>query len=312
MDKEKNKKAKEHALVVTSWISVVGNALLSGVKIAAGLFAGSMAVLGDGIDSAADVVVSLVMLVAAYIIRRPPSRQYPFGLDKAESVATLVLSLVIFYAGIQMLVTSLGAMVSGEERPLPGTIALWVTVLSIGGKLALSWYQFRVGRRVDSEMIVANAKNMRNDVLISAGVLVGLFFTYVLRLPILDSITGCVIALFIIKTAIEIFLESSVELVDGVKDDTIYRRIFEAVLSVSETLNPHHLRLRLIGGKYMIDLDIEVEGKMTVAEAHDIADRVEESICRSVENVYDIEVHIEPQGAHHAAEPFGVTPEMIE
>ncbi len=311
MDKEKNKRAKESALVSTSWVSVVGNALLSGAKIAVGLTAGSMAVLGDGVDSAADVVVSFVMLVAAYIVRRPPSRSYPFGLDKAESVATLVLSLVIFYAGIQMLVSSVGVMISGEMRALPGRLALWVTVFSIGGKLALSWYQFRVGRRVGSEMIVANAKNMRNDVLISAGVLVGLFFTYVLRLPILDSLTGCVIALFIIKTAVEIFRESCVELVDGVRDTGVYRRIFEAVGEVSPELNPHHLRLRLIGGKYMIDLDIEVTPGMSVAEAHDIADAVEESICRRVDNVYDIEVHVEPHGRHHAAEPFGVTPDMI-
>ncbi|MDR2912716.1 MAG: cation diffusion facilitator family transporter [Alistipes sp.] len=303
------KREKDRALVVTSWISTAGNALLAAAKIGVGIAAGSMAVLGDGVDSATDVVISLVMLVAAFVIRRPPSRRFPFGYDKAESVATIVLSLVIFFAGVQMLVSSVGMVLSGEERELPGRLALWVTVVSIVGKLALAWYQFRVGRRCGSALIVANAKNMRNDVLISCCVLAGLFFTYVLGLSILDAITGFAVSLFIIRTAVEIFFGSGVELMDGVRDEEVYRRIFDAVERVPEAQNPHHLRTRLIGGRHMIDLDIEVDGAMTVAEAHEIADRVEESIRGEIGNVYDIEVHIEPLGAHRQAEPFGVEPQ---
>lgn len=307
-----SKEEKDRILVRTSWISTVGNSILAAAKVAVGLIAGSMAVLGDGIDSTTDVVISIVMLITAGIVRRPPGRKYPFGYDKAESVATIVLSLVIFFAGLQMLISSVGIMISGEVRELPAKLALWVTGFSIIGKLALAWYQFGVGKRAGSELIIANAKNMRNDVIISLGVLAGLFFTYVLRLPILDAVTGCIISLFIIRTAVGIFRESGIDLMDGVKDETVYRRIFEAVERVPEAHNPHHLRLRLIGGMYMIDLDIELDGKMTVAEAHDIADRVEENIRDAVENIYDIEVHIEPLGAHHKTEPFGVSPAMMK
>ncbi len=302
---------KDRDLVRTSWISVGGNAVLSAAKIAVGIIAGSMAVLGDGIDSATDVVISIVMLVAAFIIRRPPSRKYPFGLKKTENLATLILSLVIFYAGVQMFVSSVQILISGETREMPGVLALWVTGFSIVGKLALSWYQFRVGKRCGSSLIIANAKNMRNDVLISVGVLVGLFFTFVLKLPILDAITGLVISLFIIKVAIGIFIESAIELIDGVRDQTVYRRIFDAIAQVPEACNPHHLRLRTIGGLYMIDIDIEVDGRISVARAHDIAEKVEESIRAEVENVYDIEVHIEPLDESHKAELFGVDPDMI-
>jgi cation diffusion facilitator family transporter len=297
---------KEHTLVRTSWISTIGNAVLAAAKVAVGLAAGSMAVLGDGVDSATDVVISVAMLVAALLIRRPPSRRYPFGYAKAESVATIVLSLVVFFAGVQMLVSSVGMVFSGEVRELPATIALWVTLFSIAGKLALAWYQFRVGRRAGSELIIANAKNMRNDVIISVSVLAGLFFTYVLKLPILDPITGCVVSLFILRTGVEIFLESGFTLMDGVKDERVYAQIVAAVERVPEARNPHHIRTRLIGGRYMIDLDIEVEGSLSVAAAHDIADRVEESIHSEIEGVYDIEVHIEPLGACRRAEPFGV------
>jgi cation diffusion facilitator family transporter len=300
------RKDKERILVRTSWISTIGNAVLASSKVAVGLIAGSMAVLGDGIDTSIDVVISLVMLITAFIIRRPPSRRYPFGYDKAENVATIVLSLVVFFAGVQMFIPSIKMVFSGEQRALPGMLSIWVTVFSIAGKFALSWYQFRVGKRSGSDLIIANAKNMQGDVLISVGVLVGLFFTYVLKLPILDAVTSVLISLWIVKIGVGIFLESGRELMDAVGDESLYHRVFDAVARVPEAQNPHHLRMRAIGGRWMIDLDIELEGDMNVADAHAIADRVEESIRHEIVNVYDIEVHIEPFGAHHKAEPFGV------
>ncbi|MDR0907180.1 MAG: cation diffusion facilitator family transporter [Rikenellaceae bacterium] len=303
------KTAKERALIRTSWVSTVGNSVLAVAKIVVGLTAGSMAVLGDGIDSATDVVISIVMLVTAHIVSRPPSLKYVFGFEKAESIATKILSLVIFYAGVQMLVTSIGIMASGEVRALPGTLALWVTVFSIGGKLALALYQFAVGRKIASSLIIANAKNMRNDVLISVGVLLGLAFTYLLDLPILDAVTGLLISLFIIRTAIEIFIDSNIELMDGVKDEGVYQKIFDAVERVQGASNPHRVRSRLIGGMYMVDLDVEADGDITLSEAHEIAEQVEDSIREALENVYDIVVHIEPAGKHHDAEQFGIRPE---
>ncbi len=296
----------------TSVVSMAGNAVLAAAKLWVGAVAGSMAVLADGVDSMADVIISLIMVVASVIVARPPSRRFPFGLDKVENVATLVLSLIIFYAGGRMLASSVGIIVSGQERALPGMVALWVTAGSIAGKLLLAWYQFRVGRRVESSLIVANARNMQGDVIISGGVLVGLFFTYVLRLPVLDAVVGCAVGLFIIKTAIEIFLDSTLELVDGVKDGEVYRKIFDAVARVPEAHHPHHVRARLIGGAWMIDLDIELDGGLSVDRAHEIAERVEENIRSEVERVYDIEVHIEPLGFRHKREPFGVTPAMLD
>jgi cation diffusion facilitator family transporter len=276
------------------------------------MVAGSVAVLSDGVDSSIDVIISLVMLTAAFVVRRPPSRKYPFGYDKAEGVATLALSFVVFFAGIQMLISTITTLVEGGTRAMPDNWAIYVTLFSIAGKLALAWYQFRVGKRAGSDLIIANAKNMRNDVLISVGVLLGLFFTFVLKMPILDTITGCVIALFILKNGVDIFRDAAVELMDGVRDQSVYRQIFDAVAQVPEAKNPHHVRIRQIGGSYMIDLDIELGGDVTVKEAHAVADRVEDVIRESITNVYDIEVHTEPLGAHHKTEPFGVEPNMLK
>ena len=99
--------SRENILIKTSWISTIGNAILSASKIFIGLWAGSLAVVGDGIDSATDVVISIVMIFTARLINRPPSKKYVFGYEKAEGIATKILSLVIFYAGMQMLISSI-------------------------------------------------------------------------------------------------------------------------------------------------------------------------------------------------------------
>ena len=297
---------KGKILVRASWVSTVGNTVLSLSKIIVGLLSGSFAVLGDGIDSATDVIISLVMIFTTRIMSKPPNRKYVYGFEKAESIATKILSLVIFYAGVQMLISSLESVFSTEVKVLPGKFAVVVTIISIFGKLLLSIFQSRQGKRINSPMLIANAINMRNDVLISLGVLVGLAFTFLLNLPLLDSVTGFIISLFIIWSSIKIFLDSNVELMDGVKDESVYIRIFEAVEQVPEAYNPHRVRIRNIGNQYMIALDIEVEGSIPLIIAHNIAHEVELKIIDLVENVYDIVVHVEPLGKEHPEEVFGI------
>ena len=162
--------SREKILIRTSWVSTIGNAILSASKIIIGLFVGSLAVLGDGIDSATDVIISIVMIFTARIMNRPPSKKYVFGYEKAEGIATKILSLVIFYAGMQMLLSSVANIFSDATKEVPSAIAIYVTVFSIIGKLLLAHYQYKQGKRIDSSMLTANAINMRNDVIISSGV----------------------------------------------------------------------------------------------------------------------------------------------
>ena len=298
------KAKREQILIRTSWISTIGNAILSASKIIIGLFAGSLAVLGDGIDSATDVIISIVMIFTARIINQPPSKKYVFGYEKAEGIATKILSLVIFYAGVQMLISSIGSIFTDESKEIPSAIAIYVTIFSIIGKLLLASYQYKQGKKIDSSML-------RNDVIISSGVLLGLIFTFIFKLPILDSITGLIISLFIIKSSISIFIDSNVELMDGVKDVNVYNKIFEAVEQVPGASNPHRVRSRMIGNLYMITLDIEVNPQITITQAHQIADSVEKSIKSSIDNVYDILVHVEPAGECQTDEKFGIDKGMV-
>ena len=275
-----------------SYVSVIGNGVLSAAKIIAGALSGSFAVISDGIDSASDVAMSVVMIVTAKIMGRKPNRKYVYGYAKAELIATKILSMLIFFAGAEMFVSAIRNLFSEQERILPGRLAIYVTVASILCKLLLSLYQTATGRKTGSSMLIANGINMRNDVVISLSVLVGLFFSFVLELPVLDSVTALLVSCFIVWSAVRIFMDSNTELMDGVKDVTVYQKIFDAIEKVDGIKNTHRVRSRSIGNKYMITLDVEADGNLTLNQAHALTIEVERRIRESIPEVYDIVVHI--------------------
>ena len=281
-----------------SFASIAGNGVLSVAKLVVGFISGSFAVVSDGIDSASDVAISIVIAITAKIMGRSPNTKYAYGYAKAESIATKILSMVIFFAGAQMLLSAIENLFSDEPREMPGIIAIYVTVASIICKLLLSLYQTAVGRKTGSSMLIANGINMRNDVIISLSVLAGLFFSFILHMPILDCVTALLVSCYIIRSSFKIFMDSNVELMDGVKDTSVYRKIFDAIDKVKGIRNPHRVRSRSIGGKYMITLDVEANGNMTLSQAHKLANQIEQNIRQSIPEVYDIVVHIEPFGTH--------------
>jgi cation diffusion facilitator family transporter len=304
-------KDRKEIMLRTSWISVLGNAFLSILKIVIGIISHSLAVLSDGLDSASDVVTSVIILIATPIISRPPNSKYAYGMEKAENMASTILSFVILFMGGQMFITSIQKIIHPATTELPSKIAIVATVVSIIGKLLLALYQFQQGKRVDSSMLKANAINMRNDVIISAGVLLGLGFTFILKLPILDPIVALLISIYIVYSAIGIFKDANIVLLDGVSDTSVYQKIIKAVEHVPGASNPHRIRSGHVGNMHNIVLDIEADGNITLTEAHHIAQKVEESIKQSVDNVYDIVVHVEPAGDKHCEEKYGVNKDNL-
>ncbi|MFW5737572.1 MAG: cation diffusion facilitator family transporter [Spirochaetota bacterium] len=299
-------------IVSASWIGIVGNGVLAVAKLIVGFLARSAAVVGDGVDSALDVLTSTITLVAARITAKPPDVNHPYGHTRAETIATKSLSFVIFFAGAQLAISTVGKLVTGEGHELPGRIALWVTIASIVGKAALAIYKYRVGRRTKSSMLIADAKNMRADIVISLTVLAGLLFTFALHLPVFDTITALGVSIWIMWVAFGLFLETNSELMEGHPDPDTYQRIFDAVRAVPGAEHPHRTRIRAIGGLYIVDLDIEVDGDLPVREAHRIAQQTERSIRECVEDVYDVLVHVEPIGNVENAERYGLSQRKLD
>lgn len=296
---------RSRSITAASWVGILGNGALAGLKIAVGLMAGSFAVIGDGIDSATDIFTSIITLVTGRIIAKPPDIEHPYGHTRAEAIATKTLSFVIFFAGGQLALSAIRRI--GTPAGVPELIAIYVTIVSIAGKGALSYYKFHIGRRINSQMLIADAKNMRNDIVVSIAVLLGLGFTTLFRLPLLDSITALLVSIWILRVAYGIFTETNAELMEGHEDNAVYARIFDAVDTVEGASHPHRARVRKIGTSYVVDLDIEVDGNMTVANAHTIARATEAAISRRLGNVYDVLVHVEPTGNVEDTEKYGVS-----
>ncbi|MDR1390595.1 MAG: cation diffusion facilitator family transporter [Treponema sp.] len=283
-----------------------GNLVLSLLKIFSGIAAESLAVVGDGIDSMLDVLISVVTLVVAVVISRPADKGHPWGHGRAETVATAMLSLILFFAGAQLILNSVKGLVSGPVKEVPGMLALMATGVSIGGKILLSWTQYLFGKKAHSEMLKANAKNMAADVITSAGVLAGLFCAVFFKIGAIDLITAMLVGIWVIKNAAGIFFGANAELMDGSARDESYRALFDAVRSVPEAGHPHRTRMRRIAGFWDIDMDIEVDPDLTIREAHEIACKVEDAVKNRIEGVFDIMVHVEPRG-NTQSESYGLS-----
>lgn len=293
-------------IVLASWIGIVANAVLAVLKIVVGAVSGSFAVISDGIDSGNDILTSVVTLFTAYVARRPPDKRFPYGYARADTLATKLLSFVIFFAGAQLIISTIRHALTDTPQLPTGAFVFYVTGASIVVKVALAAYKIRVGRRVHSAMLVADGKNMQNDVIISVAVLIGLAGTHIFNMPIIDSITAIVVSIWIIKVALQIFIQSNVELMDGMQNTAAYQAVFDAVASVPEAHNPHRTRIRRLGHMYVVILDIEVDADMDVGSAHAIALKTERAIAEQVPRVYDVVVHIEPYGNVEQNERYGL------
>jgi cation diffusion facilitator family transporter len=301
---------KARLIRIASLTALIGNTLLAAVKIGTGIYSGSLAVIGDGIDSSMDVLIAIMTLVVSKIISRPADAGHPWGHGRAETVATTLLSCILFFAGAQLAINSGREIIFGVEREVPSMPALIVTLVSIAGKLLLAWSQYMFGKKANSPMLIANAKKMSADVLLSAGVLVGLGASIFFNIALIDSWAALLVGVWVFKSALGIFSEANTELMDGGSDKALYQTVFDAVKSVEEAGHPHRVRMRRIAGMWDIDIDIEVPPNMKVIEAHWIAYEVETAIKKRIENVYDIMIHVEPAG-NIENEGYGLSEEIL-
>jgi len=302
---------REQKIVQASKVAIVGNVLLSVLKITVGLIANSMAVVADGIDSASDILTSLITYYTAHIVAKPPDKRYPYGYAKADTIAAKALSFIIFFAGAQLALTSIERLISPAEEIMPSKIAILVVLVSIAGKYFLAFYLKKTGKQVDSAMLIVNARNMLNDVVISFSVLSGLVLTFVFELPVIDKITALLVSFYIMVVAFRIFMQTNREMMDGVDDEGIYKKIIKSVNAVEGVKNPHRIRVRKLAHYYLIALDVEVDGNLSLNDAHELGVMVELEIKNNIQNIYDILLHVEPHGNIEPDEVFGVSEEDV-
>lgn len=293
-----------------SFVALGGNVLLCILKVCCGLMTGSLAVLGDGLDTAADVGIAVMAVFVTFVINKPSDTRYPWGRQRAETVASMALAFMIMLAGIQLCIAAIDRLIHvyrGAALPIPQRVAMIVTGVSITGKLLLALNQYMLGKKAQSLMILANARNMVNDIALSASVCIGFILALLFHAPVVDPLIALLVSCWIMKSAITLFIELNVELMDGNINKQLYAELFSAVATVPQVKNPHRARIRKMANLWDIDLDIEVDGTLSVSEAHAIAEQAALAVRNRLGNVYDVMIHIEPYNSARDGEGYGLS-----
>lgn len=278
-----------------SFVTIIGNILLSVMKLIAGFIAHSNAMISDAIHSASDVFSTFVVIIGIKLASKKADKEHPYGHERLECVAAIVLSMVLFITGFGIGAAALKNITSGDYNNIvvPGVLALVAAIVSIVGKEAMYWYTRYNAKRIDSSALMADAWHHRSDAFSSIGALIGIAGAR-LGFPIMDSIASLIIFVFIIKAAYDIFKDAIDKMVDHACDDATVSKIRECVMKHEDVLGIDMLQTRIFGNKIYVDLEIETDGSYTLSKAHTIAETVHDDIEKSFPKVKHIMVHVNP------------------
>lgn len=283
---------------ITIWGAVV-NIALTIAKIIAGVIGRSAAMIADGIHSLSDLLSDIVVLVFTHISSKGKDRKHSFGHGKFETLATLIVSVILVVAGAKLMsggIKSIISVIKGNIIPKPGYIALIAAVLSIVSKEILYQVTVKVGKEVNSPVVVANAWHHRSDALSSIGALLGIGGAIILgdKWTVLDPIASCCISIAIIVIAVKMALPSLSELLETSLPEDIETEIVRTASEIPGVRDIHELKTRRNGISFIIDAHITVDPSISIVEAHDIATNVEKALQLKYGNETQISIHMEP------------------
>ena len=277
-----------------SVVSVAGNAALSLFKLLAGVLAHSGAMISDAVHSASDVLSSFIVIVGVKLSAREADREHPYGHERFECVAAIVLAAVLAVTGLLIGWRAVQSVISGEgAKSAPGLLALVAAAVSIAVKEAMYWYTRAYAKRLRSTALMANAWHHRSDALSSVGALVGIAGAR-LGVGVMEPIASLVICLFILKAAYDVFRDAAGKMVDRAADAETEQRLADCVLAESEVLGIDRLQTREFGSRIYVDVEIRADGNLTLFESHEIAERVHDRIEKEFPEVKHIMVHVNP------------------
>ena len=276
-----------------SLVSIAGNAVLSLFKLLAGVLAHSGAMISDAVHSASDVLSSIIVIIGVKLSVRAPDKEHPYGHERFECVAAIVLAVVLAVTGLLIGYKAFGSIEGRGTQPMPGVLALVAAAVSIVVKEAMYWYTRFFGKRLNSASLMASAWDHRSDALSSVGALVGIAGARMGH-PVMEPIASLVICLFILKAAYDIFRDAMGKMVDRAADAETEKSLTDCVLSEKEVRGIDRLRTREFGSRIYVDLEIRLDGAMPLRDAHEIAERVHDRIERDFPSVKHIMVHVNP------------------
>ncbi len=278
------------------------NILLATLKATGGILFNSTALIADAVDSTGDLLSDAITYITVKVARKPADQSHPYGHGRVETVAALIIAMLLFGAAIGIATNAVKSISGGDHTPVAFP-ALIVALISIIVKEFLYRWTRKVALKMRSKALEANAHNHRSDAFSSIAVFIGLLTNYFIPGAwFMDAVASIFVTIFISRTAVIVLRDSAMELVDSAQDHELCTAIIETANMVHKVKNPHRCRSRRYGHVVVIDLDIEVHPETTVQEGHQLAHKVKDLVLEKFKEVADLQIHIEPEGSYLSGE----------
>jgi cation diffusion facilitator family transporter len=273
-----------------AWLSIIAYIFLSAIKLSIGYFTNSEALSADGLNNASDIIASIAVLVGLIISRKPPDKDHRYGHYRAETIAALIASFIMFAVGLQVLYQAfMKFRVPSIESP--DIIAAWTAVFCAIVMYFVYLYNIRLARKINSNALMAAAQDNRSDAFVSVGAFIGIVGSQ-FGLPWLDPLTALLVGIMICKTAWDIFRDSSHALTDGF-DDAELQTIKQTIHDIPGVEKIIDIKARILGNNKLVDVTIGVNQQLNVSESHEITEHIENRIYE-LHNISQVHIHIEP------------------
>jgi cation diffusion facilitator family transporter len=290
---------REKEIYKVTLVGSAGNAALLTFKFIAGVMGNSSAMIADAVHSLSDFVTDILVLVFVSISAKPQDTSHDYGHGKFETIASFLIGLALVAAATGIVVSGalkLWAWWGGAELESPGWIALWAAVLSVVIKELLYQYTARRGRKLDSQVMIANAWHHRSDALSSVGAAVGIGLALWLgqHWAVFDPLASVVVGLMLMKVAYELLKTSINELTESSLPAETEQEIEQIILSFGDVRQPHNLRTRRIGNRIAIAAHVRMDGRLPLETVHERATTIERKLKERFGNNTHVTLHMEP------------------
>ena len=278
-------------------VTIVVNLLLAIGKFLAGFLGNSTAMISDAVHSSSDVASTLIVLVGARIAVKNEDKDHNYGHDRFESIASIILAMMLFATGLMLGYTGVKGIVSATKGDFvkPSYIALIAAVVSIVVKEGMYWYTIFYAKRLDSQALKADAWHHRSDAFSSVAGFVGILGA-ILGVFVLEGIATVLIALLIVKVSYDIVKVVLRQLTDHAASDELYSQIYKTINDDEDVKNIDLLKTRMSGSIIYVEAEIAVDRTLNIVEAHEIAQRVHDNIEATFKEVIHIVIHVNPFG----------------
>ena len=292
-------------------VGMVVNAGLSIAQLVGGFFTQSSALIADGVHTLSDLASDVVVLIAAKLASKDADEDHPYGHGRIETVATVVLGLALAGVAVGIAMNAFDRLLHPEKLMQPIPLALLFAALAIISKEALYHYTMAVAKKVNSNMLKANAWHHRSDAISSILVAIGVAGSVFLEIPWLDAAAAIAVSLMIFYMGARLILDSTMELVDTALDPDKTEEISTFIADIEGVEHMHKLRTRKMGHNVLADVHLQVNSYLSVSEGHYIAENVMKKLQKQFPEMNDITVHIDPED-DETASPCGDLPSRNE